>query len=272
MSLTAEQISKNWDDLLQIVDDHITGERKDQLKKLYTDHQERIMMAPASPKSWYHSAFPGGYVDHVLRVTKCALANHQLWLQMGSPWAGDVFTVEELVFAALNHDLGKIGYDSPNSEYYLPNDSQWHIDKLGQLFKYNPTIANMKVPERSLFILQGRGIHVTENEYLAIRLHDGLYDDSNKYYFMSGARESRLRTNLPLILHHADHMASQIEYEMWDIKHPIEVGSKPKGKSFKPKNASKADKTIRNAKAMNTENNPKLAASTKSAINDFFKD
>jgi len=50
----------------------------------------------------------------------------------------------------------------------------------------------------------------------AIKTHDGLYDEGNRPYYISNSRESKLRSNLPILLHHADHMASRIEFEMWD--------------------------------------------------------
>ena len=40
----------------------------------------------------------------------------------------------------------------------------------------------------------------------------------------------------------------------------------------KPANASKADKTIRKAKAINVENNPNFNEKTKSIIDSFFTD
>ena len=42
-----------------------------------------------------------------------------------------------------------------------------------------------------------------------------MYDDANKPYFVSRSPQAKLKTNLPIILHHADHMASTIEYERW---------------------------------------------------------
>ena len=43
-------------------------------------------------------------------------------------------------------------------------------------------------------------------------------------------------------------------------------------KESKPANASKADKTIRKAKAINVENNPNFNEKTKSIIDSFFTD
>ena len=83
---------------------------------------------------------------------------------------------------------------------------------------------------------------------------------------MSGMKETKLRSLLPLLMHQADHMAAQIEFEIWNNA----TDAIPK--SSKPKNASKGDKTLRAAKKVNTENNPKLASATLDVIDSFFKD
>jgi hypothetical protein len=150
-------------------------------------------------------------------------------------------------------------------EYYKPNDSQWHIDKLGQIYKFNTDIPAMKVAERSLFLLQNWGVRVTLNEHLAISLHDGLYDDSNKFYLMSGMKETRLRNHLPILIHQADQMAAYIEFEQWVKKNPFT------DTASNPKNGSKGDKTLRKAKAINIENNPNLTPKTLDVIDSFFK-
>ncbi len=72
MKLTAEQIVHNWNDLMKVIDDNFEGERKNKLKSMYTDLEDRMSMQPASSIDHYHNAFEGGYVDHVLRVVKCA--------------------------------------------------------------------------------------------------------------------------------------------------------------------------------------------------------
>jgi hypothetical protein len=71
----------------------------------------------------------------------------------------------------------------------------------------------MLVPDRGILNLINAGISISENEYLGIKLHDGIYEDSNKPYLVSYNPESRLRTSLPLILHQADLLASRVEWE-----------------------------------------------------------
>lgn len=237
MNFTAEELQANYEKFLSYIDRYITGERKELLKKLYIDHTERIMLMPAASIDHHHNTFPGGYVDHVMRVVDCALKLKNLWAETG---AYINYTEEELVFAALNHDLGKIG--SEEAEQYLPNDSEWHKKNLGKIYKHNPVNPFLTVPDRGLFLLQQRGILVTLNEYLGIKLHDGLYEDANKSYYISHAKESKLRTHLPILLHHADHMASRIEYENWEKSQGTESKIVEKRKSNAPTSMSENQK------------------------------
>ena len=109
--LSAENIQKNYQKHLKIIDTYI-GERKESVLAMINHMEDNYVMAPASGRSWYHNAFAGGYVDHVNRVVEYAVKQMRLYKEMG----GEVdFTEEELVFAALFHDLGKLGDgDSPN--------------------------------------------------------------------------------------------------------------------------------------------------------------
>lgn len=207
--LSAEKIQKNYDKHLKIVDTYI-GDRKEAILNMLKHVEEIYVMAPASGKTWYHSAFPGGYVDHVNRVVEYAVKQSRLYEEMG----GNVdYTEEELVFAALFHDLGKIGDgDKPN---YLPQTDKWRQDKLSEMYTFNPDLDFMLIPDRSLFILQKFGIKVSMKEFLGIRLHDGVFDKANESYFFSHQESSRQKTSIISVLHTADFLASKVEYDMW---------------------------------------------------------
>jgi hypothetical protein len=75
MNLTAEQIQNNWNVFLGIIEEHISSPRKEKLLEFYDQYAERVMLMPAAHKKEYHNAFPGGYVEHVIRVVRCALNN-----------------------------------------------------------------------------------------------------------------------------------------------------------------------------------------------------
>ena len=207
--LTAEQIQKNWEKHLKIVDHYIT-DRKNEVNLMLEHLSDIYVMAPASSKTWYHNAFPGGYVDHVNRVVQYAIEQHKLYEKMG----GNIdYTEEELVFAALFHDLGKIGDgDRPN---YIPQTDKWRQDKLSEMYTYNSDLDFMLIPDRSLFILQKFGIKVSQKEFLGIRLHDGVFDKANEAYFFSNMESSRQKTSIISVLHTADFLASKVEYDMW---------------------------------------------------------
>jgi hypothetical protein len=209
MALSAEQIQSNYEKHFKIIDMYI-GDRKDSIKAMLNHMEDTYVMAPASGKTWYHNAFPGGYVDHVNRVVEYAVKQSRLYEEMG----GSIdYTEEELVFAALFHDLGKIGDgDVPN---YIPQTDKWRQDKLSEMYTYNPDLDFMLIPDRSLFILQKFGIKVDQKEFLAIRCHDGVFDKANESYFFSNMESSRQKTSIISILHTADFLASKVEYDIW---------------------------------------------------------
>jgi len=219
MKLTAEQIVQNWERLLEVIKTEFTGERQTKLLSMYTDLEDRMSTQPASSIDHYHNAFDGGYVDHVLRVIECAQAVYDLWTRMGADMSG--YTKEELMFTALNHDIGKMGFPGEGNETYIPNDSEWHRKNMGRMYKVNPNNQFTLVNDLSIWLLQHYGISITWNEMLGIKLTDGLYDEHNKPYFMSRTADSKLKTNLGFVMHQADCMAARIEFERWNNNKPI---------------------------------------------------
>lgn len=207
MAISAEKIESNYKTHLNIINRFLSEERKVKVLAMLEDLGiENYITSPASGKDWFHNAFPGGYLDHVNRVVQYALKQSDLYSEM----KGVIdFTEEELVFSALFHDLGKIGdVEKPN---YLPQTSEWRKTNLGELFTSNPALQFMLIQDRSLYLLQKYGIPITEKEYLAIKLHDGLFEDTNKPYYISFSKDAGLKTNLPYILHVADLLACKIE-------------------------------------------------------------
>ena len=209
MKLTAEQIQENWNVFMGNIEKYISSPRKEKLIAFYEKYQERISLMPAAHKKEYHNAFPGGYVEHVNRVVRCSLKQAELWKEEGADM--DTFTVEELVFSAINHDLGKMG-DEEN-ESYIPQTDKWRRDKLGEDYMFNKKVPFASVPDRGLFLLQSHSVQYSFNEMLAIQTHDGLYDEANKKYLFTYLPEQKPRTSLPFILHQADMMAARIEFE-----------------------------------------------------------
>ena len=233
--LTPELIQHNWNNLIRLIEVNFSGERLEKLLHMYDYFEERMCMAPASGKEHFHNAHAGGYVEHVIHVTTSALKIKPIWEQSG---ANIGFTDEELVMAALHHDLGKVGDLSEDN--YIPNDSDWHRKNQGLIYKHNSRLEFMTVTDRALFLLQHFGIELTNNEYIGLRLTDGLYEDANKTYYMNWSKDNTLRTNIAYILHQADMMASRIEYDMWKRGDYM-----PKPKKEKVEQSNKANKAFK---------------------------
>jgi hypothetical protein len=221
--LLPEEIQQNWETFLGYIERYIESPRKEKLLDFYKQYEERFMMMPASHKSQYHNCFPGGYVDHVNRVINGALELHNVWFKMG---VAITYSIEELVFSCINHDLGKFG--TIEEEAYLEQTDQWRRDKLNETYMFNDKLEYMSVPDRSLILLMQCGIEFSKNEMLAIKLHDGLYDEANKPYLINWLPEQKPRTSLIYIVHQADLMAARIEFEQeWFPKFEKNV-AKPK--------------------------------------------
>ena len=208
--LTEQQIVDNLNKLMKLIEDTFDGDGARKLKTMYTYFEDRMSIAPASGKAHYHNAMVGGYVEHVLHVTDCAVQIKKLWESNG---AEINFTDEELIFAALHHDLGKVG--DLNQDYYITQDSEWHRKNQGSIFKHNPNLQYMSVTDRAIFLLNHFGIQMSQWEYIGLRLTDGMYEEANKTYYMSYNPDWALKSNIAYILHQADMMATHIEGDEW---------------------------------------------------------
>ena len=218
--LNETQLKENWDKLINLVSEIFSGERKEKLLKMYNHFEDRMMFTPGSGTAHFHNCFIGGYVEHVLHITKIA---RKLFVDYKELGAHIDYTEEEVIFAALHHDLGKVG-DLEN-DYYVPNDSKWHIENQGKYYKRGKDLNFMTVTDRAIYLLNHFGVTMSENEYLALRLTDGMYEEANKTYLMQYLDENKVKSNLPILLHQADMLASRIEYENW--KYQDEKKSKP---------------------------------------------
>jgi len=195
--LSEEQISKN---ILTIQKMVITWpkERARLVSKMLATPSvvgEEFFTAPASVKEEYHNCFPGGLADHSLRVVENLK-------RIAADLAPGKFNDATLEFVGLFHDLGKVG-DGTNP-YYVPNPDAWQRTNRGMLYIINRNCAYMPTSERGLFVLQKFGIELTSDEYLAIRLNDGQYDDTNKAYRMK-------EPDLAILVHFADRWATSQE-------------------------------------------------------------
>lgn len=219
---TAEEIKANYDKFIAILKKYFKGERLDKLLHMYSEDElgMNLAMSPASGRLLYHNCYDGGYIDHIFNVCKNALKMKELFATQG----GTIdFTDEELMFAALHHDLGKLG--TKEELHYAPNDSKWHVENRGELYKRNEKNSFMAITDRTLFTLSQYGITINENEYFGIKLTDGLYDEDNEKYYKVYDTSKYLKSNIQYIMHWADHMSTVIERQsVKDDKFSFNIG------------------------------------------------
>lgn len=209
---TAEELNTNYDNFIVMIKKIFTGERLEKLLHMYSETElgPELAVAPASGFEHFHSAYAGGYIDHVMNVVKNAYRIKKVWEEDGLVVD---FTDEEMFFAAFHHDLGKVG--DPNNPYYVKNESQWHRKNQGKMYGVNDQIHFMDVPHRAIWLLNKYGLQFTQKEMIGIMCTDGLYDEGTKKYFISFNKGMALKTELPYILHWADNMSCRQERKEW---------------------------------------------------------
>jgi hypothetical protein len=201
--MTAEKILENWNKLMKIIEDNFSGTLKDNILKLHDHFEERIIEAPASGRPEYHNCFPGGYLDHVLRIIETGLDVKQQFINMG---VEVTCSDSDIILAAMFHDLGKVG--DLNTPYYIVQTDEWRRNKLNEYYTYSKELENLSVTDRALWLLQYFDIKVSQEVWKAIKLADGMFDEGNTKLFRLGTNNQNI---LHYIIHFADWMATVAE-------------------------------------------------------------
>ena len=171
------------------------GDRTASVQALVDHLGDRLVTCPASSRVAFHNAWPGGLVDHSLRVLTLAVKLTKTY-EMSFP-------LESIIISALFHDIGKVG--GLTEDHYIPADD-WQ-QKRGQKYTYNPKMQFMSSAHRGLYLLQHFGVVLSEDEFLAILLNDGPEASENALYSMK-------EPTLAVIIHQADRMACELEKKM----------------------------------------------------------
>lgn len=193
--LSEEQIITNWEKFSSLLLQ--TGDERAEAIQTMLDHLgDRLATTPASSRVEYHNCFPGGLIEHSLRVLKNCTR-----LIKVSPTIYKDIPEESVVFAALLHDLGKVG--DLDNDRYLPQTNNYYREK-GNLYEMNHEMEYSTVAHAGVFILQHFGIKTTWGEWQAIMLNDGPVLAENKPYCMK-------ESPLALLVHQADRLAAEEE-------------------------------------------------------------
>ena len=167
-NIDVNKIESNWNTF-----EKLCGKLPDEnLGDLLNNFAERLIMCPASPRLDQYGAYPGGLIQHSLDVAGNMRKISQSY-QFDLP-------IESVLKVGLLHDIGKIG--DLDNDLFIEQDSEWHREKLGQMYKYNENIQKMSVSHRTLFLLQKFNISLTNDEWIAIQLAQGSHFEENRFY------------------------------------------------------------------------------------------
>ena len=136
------------------------GSKAGNLIQFLDENAERVMLAPASTRKEFTCCYPGGLVEHSLRVLQNAAKLRQVYGQVES------IETNSLILTSLYHDIGKVGTD--NKEYYVDNNSDWHRDKLGILYNVADRFQHISVSQLSLLRLTQNKVDIDIDEWYSI--------------------------------------------------------------------------------------------------------
>jgi hypothetical protein len=189
-----EEILKKAEQVLKLID-MFPEPRRTKVKEMFDGPVgEQYFVAPASSREEYHSCYAGGLVVHSLNLVGYLK-------KLADALCPGRYPAATLAFVGLFHDLGKVG--DGEQPRYIPQTSDWHIKK-GMLYETNKDCKFAPTSELGLYLLQKHGIEVSYEEWAAIRLNDGQYDETNRAYRLK-------EPDLALLVHWADLWATKQE-------------------------------------------------------------
>lgn len=160
-----EQLLQSFEKYINILS-KVVNEQS--LSKLESELGERLVTAPRALKI-KEGGYPGALIDFSLSVASNAslISKH-------------LDNKKSLVKVSLIHELGRLGDFS--SDLYIPQESEWHREKLGQHYKYNEECPKMSISHRTIWLCSSLGINLTQSEYIAVLTSQGLHLPENQFY------------------------------------------------------------------------------------------
>jgi len=159
--LVLKRVQENWATVKSLVNRIENTEAREGAIHLCDDLHDRFAVAPASTRTDYVGCFVGGLVWHSLNVLKVMKAlRTSLELE-------NTVSADSMIILGLFHDLGKLGNEK--EDYYLPQSSDWHRQKLGMQYEVNEGMGHIPIAVRSIWWLNNYKVSLSENEVYALQ-------------------------------------------------------------------------------------------------------
>lgn len=114
-----------------------------------------LMRAPANKTLSYGGAYPGGLVELMLKTTEYGIKINKILPELQK------VTEEEIMKVSFLYAVGR-------AFMFEQNESQWHRDNLGQMYKEKPDMPPLKAWEQSIYHIYQTDITLSTDEYIAI--------------------------------------------------------------------------------------------------------
>lgn len=119
---------------------------------------ERLCLAPANNNNKQYGCYAGGIVGTSTKLAKA--------MQALNEFHGNPVDIKSVYKVGLLHDVGRLG--TLTEDWLLPQDSDWHREKLGNMFKYNVELPMMTHLHRTMLLLNQFQIKLTEEEFYGL--------------------------------------------------------------------------------------------------------
>lgn len=149
-----EEIENNWKQFESIID------RLDnpQIKIMLSELGERLAIAPANARNTDKGSETGGLIKNTLEILKLS--------RMIDAATGKQCNPKTLYKIVILHNIGTIG--TVENDLYLPQDSNWHLEKLGMIYKVNPKLVGQDKIDLTFIMLANYGVKLELEEFQAI--------------------------------------------------------------------------------------------------------
>tara|TARA_B100001250_G_scaffold317462_1_gene279909 strand:- start:448 stop:1002 length:555 start_codon:yes stop_codon:yes gene_type:complete len=149
-----EIIEKNWNTYKTI----LNRLEDENINHFLEELGDRICIAPSNSNNKQYGCYPGGLVSSSIKIAKS--------MQALNTFHETPCNIKSIYKIGLLHDIGRLG--TPSTDWLLPQDSDWHREKLGNEFKINFDLPKLSHIHRTLMIINAYQIKITEDEFMAL--------------------------------------------------------------------------------------------------------
>lgn len=173
-NVSKEQLIQNIETISSYIDEKISEPNKTTLKSIMEGEVgEMFFTSPASGKTKYHLAVPGGLAQHVINV-------YRAFVKLNETFSCG-FKDEDMFLCALLHDFGKVCTPDMKSAHYKTQESKWLLDR-GEPFFGDYSKGFLTNRDRTSFLMQALGIKLNFQQFQALLIADGWFSEQNKAY------------------------------------------------------------------------------------------